>query len=81
MAKTKLNVIKPSLGVLGLTDADLLQRLNAVHDGMSNNAAYPNPPVDMPGFKAEIDSLSAAVSAAELACPRNATNWRDATAR
>ncbi|HLH31469.1 MAG TPA: hypothetical protein VKY31_09720 [Terriglobia bacterium] len=64
MAKTKLNVIKPSLGVLGLTDADLLQRLNAVHDGMTNNPAYPNPPVDMPGFKTAIDTFSAAVSTA-----------------
>jgi hypothetical protein len=44
-----LNVIKPALGVLGLSDADLLQRLNAAHDGMTNNPAYPNPPVDMDG--------------------------------
>src|SRR5438128_6196666 len=52
MPKTKLNIIKPALGVTDFTDGDLLQRLNAVHDGMLNNPAYPTPPVDMPSFKA-----------------------------
>ena len=47
-----------------MTDADLLQRLHAVHDGMSNNSAYPNPPVDMAGFKTAIDAYTATVSAA-----------------
>src|SRR5579883_2594540 len=63
MAKTKLNIIKPVLGVTGMSDGDLLQRLNKVHDGMSNNPAYPSPPVDMPGFKAAIDAYNAAVTA------------------
>ena len=47
MPKTKLNIIKPALGVNQMPDGDLLARLNAVHDGMLNNPAYPNPPVDM----------------------------------
>ena len=34
-----------------MPDGDLLSRLNAVHDGMLNNPAYPNPPVDLAGFK------------------------------
>jgi hypothetical protein len=61
--KTKLNIIKPQLGVTHMTDGDLLARLNAVHDGMLNNPAYPNPPVDMPGFKAAIDAFTAASAA------------------
>ena len=63
MAKTKLPVLKPVLGVGGMTDNDLLSRLNAVHDKMLNNPAYPSPPVDMPGFKAAIDAYTAAVAA------------------
>jgi hypothetical protein len=64
MAKTKLNIIRPVLGVLGVSDGDLLQRLNAVHDGILNNPAYPKPPVDMTVFKAAIDAYAAAVSGA-----------------
>ena len=63
MTKTKVLVLKPVLGVAGLADNDLLSRLNAVHDKMLNNPAYPSPPVDMPGFKAAIDAYTAAVAA------------------
>ena len=62
--KLKLNIIKPVLGVTGILDADLVPRLNAVHDGMLNNPAYSTPPVDMAGFKAAIDAYSAAIAAA-----------------
>src|SRR6267143_4461548 len=64
MPKTKLNIIKPLLAVNDLSDGDLLHRLNSVHDGMLNNPAYPNPPVDMAGFKALIDAYTAAAAAA-----------------
>src|SRR5437870_6500398 len=64
MTKTKLPVLKPVLGVAGMSDNDLLSRLNVVHDKMLNNPAYPSPPVDMPGFKAAIDAFTAAVAAA-----------------
>src|SRR5437667_10275167 len=64
MPKTKLNIIKPALGTANMKDGDLLARLNAIHDGMSNNPAFPNPPLDMPGFKAAIDAYSAASTAA-----------------
>ena len=47
-----------------MPDGDLLARLNAVHDGMLNNLAYPAPPVDMAGFKAGIDAYTAAAAAA-----------------
>jgi len=62
--KTQLNIIKPQLGVETMTDNDLLARLNAIHDGMFNNPAYPIPPVDMPSFKAAIESYTAANTAA-----------------
>jgi hypothetical protein len=64
MAKTKLTILKPVLGVLGISDSELLSRLNAVHDHMLNNPAFPNPPVDMAGFKAAIDAYTAAEAAA-----------------
>ena len=58
MAKTKLTILKSVLGVLGMSDSDLLSLLNGVHDHMLNNPAFPNPPVDMAGFKADIDAYS-----------------------
>lgn len=64
MGKTKLSIIKPQLGFVSMTDADLVARATAVHDGLNGNAAYPSPPVDMPGLKAAIDALNAAIAAA-----------------
>src|ERR1700674_958308 len=64
MPKTKLEIIKPALGVTQMSDGDLLARLNAVHDGMLSNSAYPSPPIDMPSFKSAIDALTAAAAAA-----------------
>jgi hypothetical protein len=64
MTRPKVTILKPVLGVTGMPDNDLLSRLNAVHDKMLNNPAYPAPPVDMPGFKAAIDAYTAAVAAA-----------------
>ena len=63
MAK-KLKIIKPQLGFVSMTDADLVARAIYVHDGLNGNAAYPSPPVDMPGLKAAIDALNAAIAAA-----------------
>src|SRR2546422_4972477 len=63
MAKTKLPILKPVLGVAGMSDNDLLSRLNAVHEKMLNNPAYPSPPVDMAGFKSAIDAFTAAGAA------------------
>ena len=64
MGRPKLNLIKPLLGVARTSDGDLIQRLNAVHDGMFNNPEYPNPPVDMTAFKAGIDAFTGAAAAA-----------------
>jgi hypothetical protein len=76
MSKTKLIVIKPSLGFVGISDTDLILRLNAVHDGMLNNPAFPTPPVDMPTFKTAIDSFTTA-AAAMLDGGKSATIERD----
>jgi len=76
MPKTKLNIIKPALGVNQMSDGDLLARLNAVHDGMLNNPAYPNPPVDPAGLKAAIDAYTAAAAAA-LDGGKSSTTERD----
>ena len=51
MPKTKLNIIKPLLSLNERSDGDVLHRLNSVYDGMLNNPAYPNPPVDMARFQ------------------------------
>src|SRR5690349_2253371 len=61
--RPKLAVIIPQTGYSRLSDAELLQRLNAVYDGMNNNPAYPNPPVEMPVFRAAIDAYTSAVAA------------------
>src|SRR5689334_21003328 len=64
MAKQKLDIIKPALGVTQMSDFDLLARLTSVYNGMLNNPAYPSPPIDMPGFKSAIDAFTAAAAAA-----------------
>jgi len=60
----RLSIIKPILGTTGVSDTDFLARLNAVHDGMLNNPAYPSAPVDVAGFKTSIDAYYAAAVAA-----------------
>src|SRR5207247_1476369 len=47
--------IKPLLNFNKLADNDLLKRLHAIRDGLNGNSAFPNPPVDMPTFKAAVD--------------------------
>jgi len=76
MSKTKLNIIQPSLGLVRLSDSDLLSRTNAVHDGMVDNTAYPSPPLIMRNFKAALDAYTAAV-AATLDGGKSATAERD----
>src|SRR5947209_6879368 len=76
MSKTKLNIIQPSLGLVRLSDGNLLSRANAVHDRMLENTAYPRPPVSMDDFKAAIDAYTAAV-ATTLDGGKSATVERD----
>src|SRR2546430_3625670 len=61
---SKLNQITPILGYTKLSDELFLGRLNAVYTGTNGNAAYPNPPMDMNAFKADIDSYSRLITQA-----------------
>ena len=77
MPKTKLNIIKPLLSLNELSDGDVLHRLHSVYDGMLNNPAYPNAPVDMARFKAVIDAYTTAAAAAQHDGGKNAFIERD----
>src|SRR5215471_303213 len=61
---TLTKLLKVSLNFLDSTAADILSRATAIYAGMNNNPAYPNPPVDMPTFKAAIDGLQSAITEA-----------------
>ncbi len=54
----KVKKIKVSLGFGKMMDLDLLKRLDAIHNGMTNNPAFSTPPVDMATFKTAIDSYN-----------------------
>ena len=76
-ADIDLSIIKPLLSLNERSDGDVLHRLNSVYDGMLNNPAYPNPPVDMAGFKAVIDAYTTAAAAAQHDGGKNAIIERD----
>ena len=59
---TKVKKIKAYLGFGKTSDADLQKVLEAVLNGMTNNSAYPNPPVALADFKSAIDSFSVLVT-------------------
>src|SRR2546421_315536 len=58
----KVKKIKAVLGFGGMSDTDLLKRLDAIRDGMTGNAAFPSPPVDMAMFKTAIDLFNTLVT-------------------
>ena len=59
---TTVKKIKAVLGFGKTSDADLLKVLESVLKGMTNNSAYPNPPVALTDFKSAIDSFSVLVT-------------------
>jgi hypothetical protein len=59
---TKPKKLKALLGFHGTPDADLIQQLLTVHNGMDGNSAFTNTPVDMPTFKSGIDTLAVLVT-------------------
>ena len=59
---TTIKKIKAVLGFGKTSDADLLKVLESVLMGMTNNSAYPNPPVALTDFKSAIDSFSVLVT-------------------
>jgi hypothetical protein len=64
MAKTKLLIIKAVLAITRMLDADFVQRLYKIYEGLLNNPAYTELPVDVVMFKAAIDTYAASVTAA-----------------
>jgi hypothetical protein len=54
----KLTQITPIVGYTKVSDDTFLGRLTAIYTGTNGNPAYPNPPVDMNAFKADIDGFS-----------------------
>jgi len=62
---TQPKSIKASVGFRKLSAGDVLARANAVLDGVyTAKDDYPNPPVDQATLKAQIDALSAGITAA-----------------
>ena len=64
MATTKVTPIRAMLGFKTASDADLLARATAVLNGLTSNARFPSPPVDLATLKAAIDALAAAIAEA-----------------
>src|SRR5437016_3138366 len=65
MSKTaKVTPIKASLAFVRAAAGDLFAFAGSVYGGMNGNAAYPNPPVDMPTFKTVIDTYNTLLAAA-----------------
>jgi hypothetical protein len=62
MNMSELSQIVPILGYAKVADDTFLGRLTAVYTGTNGNAAYPNPPIDMNAFKADIDSYSGLIT-------------------
>jgi len=60
--KTIKRKLKVLFDFLRLPDGDaFISRLTAIHDAMSGNAAFPNPPVELAVFKTAISDYAAAV--------------------
>jgi hypothetical protein len=57
--------IKAKLGLHGVADMDVVKTLTAAYNGLLNNPAYPNSPVDLVSYKAGIDKFSALIIDAE----------------
>jgi hypothetical protein len=60
----KVTPIKASLAFVKAAAADLYTFAMSVYTGMNGNAAFPNPPVDMPTFKSAIDTFNTLLAAA-----------------
>ena len=64
MTMTSTESVKRIKAVLGFTkmfDVELLKRLDAIRDGMTGNAAFLNPPVDMAVFTTAVETFNALI--------------------
>jgi hypothetical protein len=64
-AKSSSTSIKAKLGMKDVADGTVVTSLNASYNGVLNNSAYPNSPIDLVSYKANIDKFSALVVDAE----------------
>src|SRR5437660_6193715 len=62
--QVKVTPIKVSLAFVKAVPADVYTFASSVYSGMNGNAAYSNPPVDMPTFKTAIDTYGTLLAAA-----------------
>ena len=63
--KPKVPKIKPLEAYDGMSDTDVVVRGTAVQTGMTGNANFPNPSVDLAALKTDIDSFSALMAEAQ----------------
>ena len=56
--------VKVVLGFSGMSDVDLLKRLDAVINGMAGSLIFVTPPVDIASFKAEVHTFDTLVTEA-----------------
>ena len=59
---SKPKKIKPLLSFQRTSDADLIKQLEAILAGLTGNAAFSTPPVDMATFKTALDTFSVLVT-------------------
>src|SRR5262245_44241805 len=64
-ANSTANKIKAKLAFHDVSDADALQQFTAVLQGMKNNPAYPNPPVDIATYEKGVDSFGTLLTDAQ----------------
>jgi hypothetical protein len=59
---TKVQKIKPVLGIQKVPDPEFLKQLNTVYNGMNGNSVFPNPPVDLTVYKSAMDLFGTLVA-------------------
>ena len=64
-ANSTANKIKARLSFHGVSDSDALQQFNAVLQGLKNNLAYPNTPVDLATYEKGVDSFGTLLTDAQ----------------
>src|SRR6266852_2151677 len=64
-ASSTPNEITAKLGLHGVLDSEVVKTLTVTYNGLLNNPAFPNTPVDLAVYKAGIDSFAALVVDAE----------------
>src|SRR5215831_433300 len=65
MKNSTANKIKAKLAFHDVSDADALQQFTAVLQGLKNNPAYPNPPVDIATYEKGVDSFGTLLTDAQ----------------